>query len=302
MQDNFLSHFQEHFPHGRYLDTPNAVGDRTGSLTNPDAGTADEAQILQQRQSVAVNDPLEAHDRPDKKRSMRTTVSYTRTGRLSKAKCGLKVYECECGRSYTRAEHLRRHQRNHTHESAWVCGIAGCCKKFYREDLYQRHCERHNELDLPISQEGAAFALKNQAYPEKGKVPAPESSSHDHGHDLEEEAELEPSYQWDTPTPQLTELVTPEHVDSWGTWTHFSSNEMFHPRDMLAYSSASVAPSDCLDTLLSENFDFAVSHTYAEAQSRELPKTSKTVETRRSKPHPKIPSLTSKTYPQPPTD
>ncbi|KAF2732303.1 hypothetical protein EJ04DRAFT_525440 [Polyplosphaeria fusca] len=49
------------------------------------------------------------------------SVHYTRTGRISKAKKGLKVHNCECGRSYTRAEHLRI-------------------------DLLQRHQERHNEI------------------------------------------------------------------------------------------------------------------------------------------------------------
>ncbi|KAF2439520.1 hypothetical protein P171DRAFT_369956 [Karstenula rhodostoma CBS 690.94] len=49
-----------------------------------------------------------------------SSVHYTRTGRISKAKKGLKVHHCDCGRSYTRAEHLRL-------------------------DLLQRHQERHND-------------------------------------------------------------------------------------------------------------------------------------------------------------
>ncbi|KAJ4299425.1 hypothetical protein N0V90_004670 [Kalmusia sp. IMI 367209] len=73
-----------------------------------------------------------------------SSVHYTRTGRISKAKKGLKVHHCECGRSYTRAEHLRRHQRNHA-QDALRCDYPGCGKPFFRLDLLQRHQERHNE-------------------------------------------------------------------------------------------------------------------------------------------------------------
>ncbi|KNG51749.1 c2h2 finger domain-containing protein [Stemphylium lycopersici] len=74
-----------------------------------------------------------------------SSVHYTRTGRISKAKKGLKVHNCEnCGRSYTRAEHLRRHQKNHAPD-ALICEVAGCGKPFHRMDLLVRHMERHNE-------------------------------------------------------------------------------------------------------------------------------------------------------------
>ncbi|KAJ8116425.1 hypothetical protein OPT61_g2158 [Boeremia exigua] len=75
-----------------------------------------------------------------------SSVNYTKTGRVSKAKKGLKVHDCECGRSYTRAEHLRRHQRNHAQEGAMICKYPDCDKTFFRADLLQRHEERHNEL------------------------------------------------------------------------------------------------------------------------------------------------------------
>ncbi|KAF1836544.1 hypothetical protein BDW02DRAFT_587351 [Decorospora gaudefroyi] len=75
-----------------------------------------------------------------------SSVHYTRTGRISKAKKGLKVHNCEnCGRSYTRAEHLRRHQKNHAQDEALACDVPGCGKIFYRVDLLQRHQDRHND-------------------------------------------------------------------------------------------------------------------------------------------------------------
>ncbi|KAL6705033.1 hypothetical protein ACN47E_007436 [Coniothyrium glycines] len=74
------------------------------------------------------------------------SVHYTRTGRISKAKKGLKVHNCaKCGRSYTRAEHLRRHQKNHAEVGTLACTFASCKKTFFRLDLLQRHMERHNE-------------------------------------------------------------------------------------------------------------------------------------------------------------
>jgi hypothetical protein len=71
-------------------------------------------------------------------------VVYTKTGRISKAKKGLKVHICEeCGRSFTRAEHLRRHQKNHGPNQV-RCELCG--KVFFRADLLQRHLERHKDL------------------------------------------------------------------------------------------------------------------------------------------------------------
>ncbi|KAF2502752.1 hypothetical protein BU16DRAFT_554794 [Lophium mytilinum] len=89
--------------------------------------------------------------------SMQADVKYTSTGRVSKAKKGLKVHNCECGRSYTRAEHLRRHQKNH--QDALTCNFTDCGKTFYRPDLLQRHQERHNE---PSKDESRRTSLYSQ--------------------------------------------------------------------------------------------------------------------------------------------
>ncbi|KAK1075688.1 hypothetical protein LTR74_000096 [Friedmanniomyces endolithicus] len=78
------------------------------------------------------------------------SIRYTRTGRVSKATKGQRVHQCEeCGKLYTRAEHLRRHKQNHK-PGAFVCDIPHCGRSFYREDLLIRHKERHNDpLDPP---------------------------------------------------------------------------------------------------------------------------------------------------------
>ncbi|KAL9088023.1 MAG: hypothetical protein Q9165_006364 [Trypethelium subeluteriae] len=75
-------------------------------------------------------------------------VKLTKTGRISKAKKGMRVHDCEtCGKRYTRAEHLRRHQLNHSTGSL-RCDVVGCNKTFHREDLLLRHRERHLETQI----------------------------------------------------------------------------------------------------------------------------------------------------------
>ncbi|CAK4030880.1 related to C2H2 finger domain [Lecanosticta acicola] len=57
-----------------------------------------------------------------------------------------KKYECpqpDCGKSYSRAEHLYRHQLNHTPKQIYHCDFPGCDRHFVRADLCARHKERH---------------------------------------------------------------------------------------------------------------------------------------------------------------
>lgn len=71
-------------------------------------------------------------------------LNRTRTGRVSKAAKGQPVHHCHCGKTYTRAEHLRRHQQNHK-PGAFPCDVQGCLRAFYREDLLTRHKLKHDE-------------------------------------------------------------------------------------------------------------------------------------------------------------
>ena len=76
------------------------------------------------------------------------TFKYTRTGRLSKASKGQRVHPCdECGKTYTRAEHLRHHQKNHK-PGGFPCDVPGCGRSFHREDFLIRHKARH---DYPLN-------------------------------------------------------------------------------------------------------------------------------------------------------
>ncbi|OKL57130.1 hypothetical protein UA08_07480 [Talaromyces atroroseus] len=57
-----------------------------------------------------------------------------------------KKFECQhegCGKSYSRAEHLHRHQLNHTPKQIYRCDFPDCFRSFVRQDLCMRHRERH---------------------------------------------------------------------------------------------------------------------------------------------------------------
>lgn len=57
-----------------------------------------------------------------------------------------KKFECPqegCGKSYSRAEHLYRHQLNHTPKQIYNCDFPDCNRTFVRQDLCNRHKDRH---------------------------------------------------------------------------------------------------------------------------------------------------------------
>ncbi|KOS40592.1 hypothetical protein ACN38_g8561 [Penicillium nordicum] len=123
-----------------------------------------------------------------RKTSMRTTspadgtmpVTYTpTTRRISKAKKGKRVHACQypsCGKVFTRAEHRRRHELNHSPEASYRCTRQGCKKAFHRADLLARHMERH-ELE---SQSEQSWASETQ-HPIATESAVPRCMSMDHG-------------------------------------------------------------------------------------------------------------------------
>ncbi|RDW83694.1 putative C2H2 finger domain protein [Aspergillus mulundensis] len=57
-----------------------------------------------------------------------------------------RKYDCSyegCGKSYSRAEHLYRHQLNHAPKQIYRCDFPECYRSFVRQDLCVRHRERH---------------------------------------------------------------------------------------------------------------------------------------------------------------
>lgn len=102
--------------------------------------------------------PMHSHPEPNAgkySKPVSSHINYTRTGRISRAKKGIQgAHPCSCGKTYSRAEHLRfvahycclrvlisvrRHQQNHGPTKQCK---HGCEKTFHRQDLLQRHEER----------------------------------------------------------------------------------------------------------------------------------------------------------------
>ncbi|TGO07582.1 hypothetical protein BTUL_0264g00150 [Botrytis tulipae] len=71
-------------------------------------------------------------------------IKYTPvTGRISRAKKGIPVHTCDdCRKTFTRAEHLRRHKLSHG-KPAYPCTFEDCERTFHRPDLLARHLNRH---------------------------------------------------------------------------------------------------------------------------------------------------------------
>ncbi|OBT96142.1 hypothetical protein VE01_06940 [Pseudogymnoascus verrucosus] len=96
-----------------------------------------------------------------------------------------KKFECPqggCGKSYSRAEHLYRHQLNHTPKQIYSCDFPDCDRTFVRQDLCNRHKERHtakgSQLQRkdamlsnvsPITSNNTSMAFKGSMSPEVGR-------------------------------------------------------------------------------------------------------------------------------------
>ena len=48
-----------------------------------------------------------------------------------------------CGKSYSRKEHLARHELNHNPTQIYRCEVEGCGRTFVRPDLFDRHKNKH---------------------------------------------------------------------------------------------------------------------------------------------------------------
>ncbi|KAK3906739.1 hypothetical protein C8A05DRAFT_11542 [Staphylotrichum tortipilum] len=84
--------------------------------------------------------PMSLHHPPTTQFTPKTTP---KTGRVSKAKKGLPVHICDtCNppKTFTRAEHLRRHQLGHG-KPHFQC--SSCDRSFHRADLLTRHQQKH---------------------------------------------------------------------------------------------------------------------------------------------------------------
>ncbi|GAP87265.2 putative C2H2 finger domain-containing protein [Rosellinia necatrix] len=72
-----------------------------------------------------------------------------------------KKFECPtegCGKSYSRAEHLHRHQLNHTPKQIYRCNFPDCNREFVRLDLCNRHRDRHTAKGSALSRKDSLIS------------------------------------------------------------------------------------------------------------------------------------------------
>ncbi|PPJ58533.1 hypothetical protein CBER1_07170 [Cercospora berteroae] len=124
-----------------------------------------------------------------------------------------KKYECpqpDCGKSYSRAEHLYRHQLNHTPKQIYYCDFPGCDRNFVRADLCARHKERHTAKGSHLQRKDA-FMNSQRQQPNPGTKPGTskdvasthtESSPSDSAHSVQQ-LSLSDSKAYISPATQL---------------------------------------------------------------------------------------------------
>ncbi|KAI4118660.1 MAG: hypothetical protein LQ345_001334 [Seirophora villosa] len=80
-----------------------------------------------------------------------------------------------CGKSYSRAEHLYRHQLNHTPKRIYECDFPGCERQFVRQDLCTRHRERHTARGSHLQRKDP-YLQANEGRP---TLPSPTAGHHE---------------------------------------------------------------------------------------------------------------------------
>lgn len=100
------------------------------------------------------------------------------TGRVSRAKKGVPVHVCDICRppkTFTRAEHLRRHQLSHQ-TPQFPCHYPDCNRAFHRADLLQRHQARHEQEGDGASSSRRPSTASSDGGPPRGFYHPPPSS------------------------------------------------------------------------------------------------------------------------------
>ncbi|KAL6717158.1 hypothetical protein ACLMJK_005073 [Lecanora helva] len=76
-----------------------------------------------------------------------------------------------CGKSYSRAEHLYRHQLNHSPKKIYNCNFPGCERQFVRQDLCTRHRERHTARGSHLQRkDNNALDMDDRPSPADGQI------------------------------------------------------------------------------------------------------------------------------------
>lgn len=125
---------------------------REGSYKSPPSSASDNSQhdgedSRGRRQDRERSMTAKADDESPDGKERGTGQSNGKARKRKRSRKGLdKNFPCPekgCGKSYSRAEHLYRHQLNHTPKKIYTCDFPSCNRQFVRQDLCTRHRERH---------------------------------------------------------------------------------------------------------------------------------------------------------------
>ncbi|KAI5918832.1 zinc finger protein zas1 [Camillea tinctor] len=97
-------------------------------------------------------------------------TTYKRASRKGAA----KKFACNwpsCGKLYSRAEHLQRHQLNHSPKEIYRCDVVDCTQMFVRPDLLARHKKRHSDSYVPRNRT-SSFSVPSKKSAHNQSIPS----------------------------------------------------------------------------------------------------------------------------------
>ncbi|UKZ73828.1 hypothetical protein TrVFT333_001481 [Trichoderma virens FT-333] len=153
---------------------------RDGSGASPeDSG---QGRAIKTENGTSSRDDSQKRTGDDQNEVSSNSEEPTRKRRRSRK--GLeKRFECNaegCGKSYSRAEHLYRHQLNHNSKQIFRCEFPDCPRTFVRGDLLKRHMDRHtakgsqlNRRDSMVSHAASVASPKLAPADASRPVPVP---------------------------------------------------------------------------------------------------------------------------------
>jgi hypothetical protein len=140
--------------------------------SEPDRGRhGSRSQEIDEKGAISDNDQ-DAEGDLDAKNGNSSNSDTGPARKRRRSRKGLdKKFECPtvgCGKSYSRAEHLYRHQLNHTPKVIYHCEYPDCDRTFVRLDLKNRHQDRHTAKGSALSRKDS---MNNHGTPMDSSAP-----------------------------------------------------------------------------------------------------------------------------------
>ncbi|KAK5193436.1 hypothetical protein LTR72_006750 [Exophiala xenobiotica] len=97
-----------------------------------------------------------------------------------------------CDRTYSKTEHLKRHQRSHTKERPYQCPV--CKKYFSRSDVLRRHQKNHENLNETAETFSKRPTKRRKDNSSRGGANAPNNNALASTDQIQEQEQLSPSH------------------------------------------------------------------------------------------------------------